>query len=99
MSSGNWIVTRMTSIGPPNFGSGEEVQATQDGAQRRVEGVTPLLPRNSESGRGDWIPTAFAEAPAGRPTTPARKAFRKERNDKNEKTENNEEQRGWLPSA
>jgi len=33
------------SIVPPNFGSGAEVQATQDGARRRAEGVTPLLPQ------------------------------------------------------
>src|SRR5687768_2963061 len=35
----------MMSIVPPNFGSGAEVQATQDGARRRAEGVTPLLPQ------------------------------------------------------
>jgi hypothetical protein len=35
MSSGNWIVTRMTSIVPPNFGSGAEVHATQDAARAR----------------------------------------------------------------
>src|SRR3989442_12010155 len=35
----------MTSIVPPNFGSGVEVQATQDGARRRAGGVTPLLPQ------------------------------------------------------
>src|SRR5687768_17008867 len=45
MSSGNWIVTRMTSIVPPNFGSGAEGQPTQEGARRRAEGVTPLLPQ------------------------------------------------------
>jgi hypothetical protein len=33
------------SIVPPNFGSGAEVQATQDDARRRAEGVTPLLPK------------------------------------------------------
>ena len=30
----------------------------QNGAWRRAGGVTPLLPRNSKSGRGDWIRTS-----------------------------------------
>ena len=46
------------SIVPRNFGSDAEVQGTQDGARGRAEAVTPVLPRNSESGRGDWIRTS-----------------------------------------
>ena len=46
------------SILPPNVGSGEEVQVPQDGARRRAEGVTPLLPQALKSGRGDWIRTS-----------------------------------------